>query len=93
MLRVVLKAVTGTVPSQASISQLTINIVMAILLRTPLYLIDAALLLSSHGTTNNIAIAAPITTKPPSLSGTARNLHNMVNNTKQVLYAQVCLAD
>ena len=74
MLSVVLKAVTGTVPSHASISQLIMNIVIAILLRIPLYLMDAALLLSSHGTTNNMAIAAPMTTRPPSLSGTALNI-------------------
>ena len=64
MLSVVLKAVTGTVPSHASISQLIMNIVIAILLRIPLYLMDAALLLSSHGTTNSMAIAAPMTTRP-----------------------------
>ena len=59
MLRVVLRAVTGTVPNHANISQLIINTVIAILLSIPLYLIDAALLLSNHGTTNSIAIAAP----------------------------------
>ena len=74
MLRVVLKAVTGTVPNQANMSQLIINMVIAILLSMPLYLIEAALLLSSHGTTNKMAIAAPITTRPPSLSGTALNM-------------------
>ena len=74
ILSVVLRAVTGTVPNHASISQLIIKIVIAILLSIPLYLIEAALLLSSHGTTNRIAIAAPITTRPPSLSGTALNI-------------------
>ena len=74
MLSVVLKAVTGTVPSQANISQLITNIVIAILLRMPLYLMEAALLLSSHGTTNNIAIADPNTTNHPNLSGTALNI-------------------
>ena len=49
MLSVVLKAVTGTVPNHASMSQLIINTVIAILLSVPLYLIEAALLLSSHG--------------------------------------------
>ena len=71
ILSVVLRAVTGTVPNHASMSQLIINTVIAILLSVPLYLIEAALLLSSHGTTNSMAIAAPITTRPPSLSGTA----------------------
>ena len=56
MLRVVLSAVTGTVPSQANISQLNINTVIAILLRTPLYLIEAALLLSPHG---QVAVPGP----------------------------------
>ena len=74
MLNVVLRAVTGTVPSHASISQLIINMVIAILLNIPFYRIEAALLLSNHGTTNRMAIAAPITTKPPSLSGTALSI-------------------
>ena len=40
----------------------------------PLYLIEAALLRSSQGTTKSIAIAAPMTISPPSLSGIALSM-------------------
>ena len=46
ILSVVLRAVTGTVPNHASMSQLIINTVIAILLSVPLYLIEVKQLLS-----------------------------------------------
>ena len=50
------------------------NKAKATLLYMPLYLIDATLLLSNHGTTNKIATADPMTISPPNLSGTALNI-------------------
>ena len=71
---VFLISVTPTVPKYPSVRKLTPNIVKAILLKIPLYLIYATLLLSSQGTTKNMATAAAITISPPSGSGIALSI-------------------
>ena len=65
---------TVTVPKYPRVIKLTTNLTIAILLKMPLYLIDAILLLSSHGTINIIATAAAITINPPKGSGTALSI-------------------
>ena len=67
-------SVTVTVPKYPNVTKLTTNKTIAILLKIPLYLIDATLLLSYQGTSNSIATAAAITISPPNGSGIALSI-------------------